>query len=274
MRLIDLADRYDAVLLDAYGVLVDARGALPGAADAVAELLGAGVELYVATNDASRLPETVAGRLGRLGIEIAADRILTSGALLGPYFADRGLAGARCIVLGPGDSRHYVEQAGGRVIETAADADCDAVVVCDEAGFDFLPAVEATLTALFRQLDGGRRPALVQPNPDLIYPKEAGSFGFTSGAVALLLEAGLARRYPDRGLRFDRLGKPHPPFFARAIERAGSRNLLMVGDQMETDIAGARRAGIDAALLTTGVTRLEDAARDPAIAPTYLLDRL
>lgn len=253
--LLDIAGDYDAILLDAYGVLVDGRGPLPGAADAVRALREHGIDCYVVTNDASRTPERIADRLRGFGIDIDGDHVVSAGALLTPYFAETGLGGARCLVLGPEGSRECVERAGGEVVPLTADAVFDAVVVGDEAGYHFLPAVEDVYSALCRRLDAGHTPALVQPNPDLVYPRGGGDYGFTSGAASLLLEAGLDRRYPERALRFVRLGKPGPMMFDEAARRAGSRKLLMVGDQLETDIAGACAAGIDAALVPTGVTR-------------------
>src|SRR5690606_21739097 len=148
---------------------------------------------------------------------------------------------------------------------------------CDDEGYPFLESVNAALGALFRAIDAGRAMHLVLPNPDLVFPAGPGAWGFTSGAVALLFEAALARRYPERGLAFDRLGKPHRPLCDEAVRRIGSERLLVVGDQLETDIAGARGRGLDAALLITGVSRWTgDQARagDPALAPTFLLDRL
>ncbi len=264
---------YDAVLLDAYGVLVGSRGALPGAAEAVAMLRREGIEHYIVTNDASRLPETVAARLQSFGIDVDADRVLTSGSLIAPYFAAENMAGARCMVLGTDDSRTYVKRAGGVVAPIAADGSYDAIVVADDAGYPFLESMDAALSALIRHFDRGDDVRLVLPNPDLIYPKGDGDFGFTAGSVALLLEAALARRYPSRAPRFVGLGKPHAPIFDEAKRRAGSDRLLMIGDQLETDIAGALAAGIDAALITSGVARWHEAG-DGAPQPTYVLDAL
>jgi ribonucleotide monophosphatase NagD (HAD superfamily) len=146
------------------------------------------------------------------------------------------------------------------------------VIICDDAGYPFLEICDAVLSALFRNFDRGRAVRLVLPNPDVIYPKGAGEFGFTAGAIALLLEAALERRYPGRNLHFVRLGKPGPAMFERAQRLAPGR-LVMIGDQLETDIAGALAAGIDAALLAAGVTRWDDAT-PAAIAPTYLLDTI
>jgi HAD superfamily hydrolase (TIGR01450 family) len=269
-----LVERYEVVLLDAYGVLVDGSGALPDAADFVTTLRVRDHRFLVVTNDASRLPATVAGRMNTWGIPVDPDQVLTSGRLLAPYFAANELAGARCLVLGTADSCTYVEEAGGEVVAADADTDYDAVVICDDAGYPFLETIEIALTVLYRSLGRGDDVALVLPNPDLVYPKRAGAFGFTAGSVALLLEAALERRFPGRDLRFARLGKPHLPIFEEARRRAGTPSVVMIGDQIETDIAGARAAGIDAALLTGGVSRWEDGVVADEHAPTWLLNDL
>lgn len=275
-----LLERYEVALVDAYGVLVNASGAMPGAAEILAALRRHRRPFFIVTNDSSRLPATHEARFARFGLDIAADQIITSGTLLAPYFAAHGLRDARCAVLGPDDARVYVADAGGVVVAPAVDAECDAVVVCDEDGYPFLDTVDDTLSMLYRHYDRGRDVALILPNPDIVYPKAAGAFGYTSGGVALLLEAGLARRYPGRGLAFTRLGKPHRPIFDEARRRAGTDSLIMIGDQLETDIAGALAAGIDAALVDTGIARWPDDASDaaddaagaaPSVRPTYIL---
>ena len=122
-----------------------------------------------------------------------------------------------------------------------------------------------------RALDGGAPVALVLPNPDLVYPKGGGGLGVTAGSAALVIETGSRGGIPGRGLAFAALGKPEPGH-VRSSRGAGSasRRPLMVGDQLETDIAGALTAGIDAALVD-GVSRWTDAA---AITPTWLLPSL
>ena len=103
-------------------------------------------------------------------------------------------------------------------------------------------------------IDAGRPVHLVVPNPDLIYPG-GGGFGFAAGTIANMFEGALALRYPHRtDLRFVRLGKPNTPIFEDALRRVGTSRVVMVGDQLETDIKGARAAGLDAVWIETGVT--------------------
>jgi glycerol-1-phosphatase len=151
------------------------------------------------------------------------------------------------------------------------------VAVCDDAGFKFLPGIEQAFSAVVRAVDAGRTPRLVLANPDLVYPKSAGEFGFTAGAIALVIEAALARRFPGTRLVFDRLGKPEPHLMIEAAHHLALPldRLVMIGDQLETDIAGAQAAGIDAALLE-GVSRWSTAPASgpPTVTPAWLLGRL
>jgi ribonucleotide monophosphatase NagD (HAD superfamily) len=188
------------------------------------------------------------------------------------YFATRGLAGARTCVLGTADSIEYVRAGGGEPVPLAAGMEVDALVVADDDGFEFLSGIELALSAVVRAVEAGRRPALVLPNPDLIYPKTTGELGFTAGAMALLIETALARRFPGERLAFVPLGKPEPHLFDEAARRLGvpAARLVMVGDQLETDVAGAQAAGVDAALLA-GISRWEHARATATVAPRYLL---
>jgi HAD superfamily hydrolase (TIGR01459 family) len=268
VSLAELVSRYDGLLLDAYGVLVGDDGALPGAVALIDWLNEHGKPYLVVTNSASRLPETAARRYAGFGLDIPAERILTSGSLLMEHFRAHGLVDARCVVLGPEDSRTYVLQAGGHVVEPRSDF--DVLVVCDEKGFPFLETVDAVLTGLFAAVDAGRLPHLVLPNPDLIYPTGKG-YGLTAGSIALVIEAALALRYGERReLAFHRLGKPEAAIFAAAVQRLGSRRLVMVGDQLQTDIRGALAFGLDAVWLRGGVS----AQALGEVRPTWVLDSL
>ncbi len=248
----ELVERYSALLFDAYGVLSYTVGALPGAVPLIDRLNEMGKPYYVLTNDASALPESRAERYRSVGLNVDANRIITSGSLLTGYFAAQGLVGVRSVVLGTEDSAEYVRRAGGVVVTPSQVF--DALVVGDQSGFPFVQGVNAVLSALFRMIDAGDAPRLVLPNPDLVYPNDVG-FGMASGSVALIIEAALRQRYPTRtGLEFERLGKPNGAIFEEAVRLTGTRDMVMLGDTLETDIRGANAFGIDSALVAGGVT--------------------
>jgi HAD superfamily hydrolase (TIGR01459 family) len=269
----ELVRRYDAFLLDAYGVLVDSDRALPGAVAFIERLERESKPWLVVSNDASRLTVTSARRYRRLGFPIEPSRILTSGDLIAAHVRASGLVGGRALVLGPADSRELVRRAGMTVLETT-DFDLDAVFVCDDDGYPFLPTIERTIDAIIACTDRGRVVELVLPNPDLIYPRGPGRVGITAGSVALLIENALRARMGSRSPTFTRLGKPHTPMFQEARRRLSASDdarLVMLGDQLATDVAGANAFGIDSVLLGTGVC---DLGREVAEGPTWILQSL
>jgi HAD superfamily hydrolase (TIGR01450 family) len=271
-RISELLDKYDGFLIDAYGVLNDAGGALPGAADFLEELRRRKKAWTVLTNDASRTPTTIATRLRGFGLAVDAEQVICAGSLLTPHFAAQRLHGKRTICLGTADSRQMVEDAGGRVVEPGdRSAPVEVIVAADDAGYDFLPAIEETITAAIRAIDAGTDLHLVLPNPDYFYPKPRGELGITSGAVALLIQSAIDRLRPSYGKRFVELGKPHRAIYDEACRRIGTRNALAIGDQLDTDIAGAVGAGLDAALVDGGVGRWH-----PGVTPepTWLLSSI
>ena len=269
----ELIAGYSVLLLDAYGVLVNNSGAIPGAARLIDELNRTGKAYYLLTNDASKLPQTAATRFQGYGLNIDPERIITSGGLLKNFFKTNSLPGARCAVLGPDDSAQYVRDAGGEVVSPADGF--DVVVIGDEAGFPFVDTVDKVITELFHKVERREPISLVLPNPDLIYPKADQGFGITSGSIALIVEAALQLRYPGRpDLCFERLGKPNADIFQEALRRSGTKNMVMIGDQLETDIRGANAFGLDSVLVGTGVTDITRGDIPDHLQPTYRMNSI
>ena len=268
----ELIARYPVILFDSFGVLASSNAVLPGAVELIANLNAIAKTYFVLTNDASALPESRSENYAKLALNIKPEQIITSGGLLSRYFADEHLQGLRCVILGPEDSVRYVQIAGGEVVPIGADF--DAVVIGDQSGFPFLETMDQVMPDLFRKTDKGENVRLILPNPDLIYPDGDG-FGFASASIAMLLESALKLRYPERDdLHFIRLGKPHEAIFAEALRRSGTRDMVMIGDQLETDIKGANDFGLDSVLVGTGIAALDLSWAPESMRPTYTLRSL
>lgn len=250
-----LLERYELILLDAYGVLIDKQGALPGAREMIARLNNEQRPYFILTNSASRLPESFSLELHGMGLAVPHKRIITSGMLLARYFSAHGLEGKACVVLGPENAVEYVRRAGGTVVGWQDEA--EVVVLADQAGFPLLEGVNGVVTLVLNRMDRGERIELILCNPDLIYPVASREFGITAGAIAVMIEGILHERYPGTNSGFVRLGKPHRPIFEAAIGEFPAERTLMIGDQLATDILGANRYGIDSALVMSGVARLD-----------------
>lgn len=270
-----LLDKYDVFFLDAYGVLVNADGPLPGAAAFLEQIAARRKSYWILSNDSSRGLHTTWQRYTSFGLPLDQDRIITAGMLLPKYFAAQGLVGAPCIVLGTDDSRRYVESAGGFVVP-CSDQNATVFVLADDIGFPFLETLNDVITVLFARLERGLTTHLLLPNPDLVFPREGG-FGITAGAIASAIEAALTLRDPTGKQKFVQLGKPQTPIFDEGLCRlpAGitKDRVVMLGDQLATDILGASRTSIDSALLLTGVSRRHEIANAVA-KPTYVVESL
>jgi 4-nitrophenyl phosphatase len=274
----DLLDRYDLFLIDAYGVLVNSLGPLPGAAAFLHRLDREAKSWLLVSNDASRSVATTAARYQGFGLPITGEQVLTSGALLTEYFAREGLAGSRCVVLGTDESKDYVRDAGGLVVDPG-DETASVCVVCgvyDLPGAPFVDTLNRIITVVLARLGTGRAMRFILPNPDVVYPSDVAAFSFTAGGVAALLEAVIRLRDTDGRHAFEPLGKPHALMFETALRRfphVDRRRVVMIGDQLGTDVLGARGVGLDAVLIETGVACRADLARGPAM-PTWLLPDL
>jgi HAD superfamily hydrolase (TIGR01457 family) len=236
-----LADRYDAILLDLDGVLYRGDAAVAVAPDTVAELRRRGRSVVFLTNNSARTPEQVADKLTGLGIEAAPAEVVTSAEATAQLLAREG-NGTSAFVIGRDGIREALRGAGIRV--TDGEEEAAAVVV----GWDGSVTYEALRRATVLVRGGAR---LVATNADASYPAPGGELWPGAGAILAAVETA-------SGQRATVVGKPHRPLFDAALERAGSRNALMAGDRIETDIAGAAAAGIDAALVLSGAATAAD----------------
>ena len=251
--------RYDHVLLDLDGCVWVGDDAVDGAVEAVAALREAGKGIAYITNDVRHAPDQFVRKLWRLGFQASLDEIVTCGAAVQFVLAERRDGGA-AFVIGSQALVDHVAEAGLRVVNNTEFATrADVVVVGTHSGFDYRELRIATQAVL-------RGAELIGTTRDRTFPMPDGPWP-ASGAVLAAVEEATGRRAERT------IGKPEPHMYETARNRLGTGRYLAVGDRLDTDVAGARRAGIDSALVLTGATaQAEAAAADPR--PTHVADSL
>jgi HAD superfamily hydrolase (TIGR01450 family) len=269
-----LLEKYSVFLLDMFGVLVSFEGPLPGACEFIRTLNETQRDYLILSNGCRYLADGYAKQYQSWGLPIPEERILASSMLIQDWVQLQGLEGAAAWVIGAESCQQVVRRSGLDVIPSP-EVGFEVMVLSDQSGLTTLTQLEQVFNALCLAIDKGTRPRLLLPNPDLIYPMRAHAFGFTAGALALLLEGALVVRYPGINWDFEALGKPHPGIFLKAQEKipAPTREYVMLGDQLVTDIQGAHSVRIDSVLLATGVMDLTQTHVWPCL-PTYWLPSL
>jgi 4-nitrophenyl phosphatase len=204
---------------------------LPGAVELVSALREAGVRVVFASNSSRHGSEKLARRLTDMGIDATVGEVLTAFDLVADEIRDQ-LGPVRVLCLGTRDLECLLESAGHEVVPIETSARPQAVVVGNDPDFDF-----NRLRVAARAVDAGAR--LFAVNMDSRFP--VGENTFDPGCGALVEAVAVAA-----GVRPYVIGKPYLPLFARTIERLGCRadQAVMVGDNLPSDIAGGRAAGM------------------------------
>ncbi|PZS38469.1 MAG: HAD family hydrolase [Pseudonocardiales bacterium] len=248
-------DGYDAVLLDLDGTVIRGGETVPEAPDVINELRQAGFPLQFVTNNASRAPDEIAEHLTSLGVPTAAAQIVTSGQAAVALLANRLTADAAVLIVGADALAAEVRSVGLTPV-TAASEDPVAVVQGHSPGTGWTRLAEACLA-----IRGGAM--WVACNVDRTLPTERGLLPGNGAMVAALQAA--TDREPTVA------GKPARALLDTAMERVGAQRPLVVGDRLDTDIAGARAAELDSLLVLSGVAdAVELLAAPPEHRPSHV----
>jgi len=246
----------EALVFDVDGVLLTGARAMSGAAALLERLGELDLPYRLLTNDANHSVEEKAAMLAQAGLSVRAQAITSAGHGLAEAAERAGLAGTLCFVMGRLGEPCYAELAGTRVTRRLADLPGCRAALVGEDSYDWEAAVNGVVNFLIARPEA----MLIVPNPDLYYPGEDRRVHVASGGVARLIVSVCAAY--GRALEPQYLGKPHEPIFhhnharlesalGRAVER---RRVLMVGDSLASDVAGAKAFGYRSALVLTGAT--------------------
>jgi len=268
----EVVQKYKAVFFDAYGVLKNHKGLLPGIQNTFNLLIENDIDYYILTNDASRSPEQLAeGYLANGITAVTPDRIISSGMLAREYLQSKVKKGT-VTYLGTANSAHYIESTGLKTM-SIQDVSLDnldhiqAMVFLDDEGFDWQQDINKIINIL-RQ----KNMSVIVANTDISYPVSKTEISIAIGGLANMVEDII-------GKTFIRFGKPDAQMFMFAYEQVLAKKnirkdeILMVGDTLKTDIIGGNKFGLDTVLVLTGNTlplQADLKIASSGIIPTYI----
>ena len=237
-----LASDHDVALLDLDGVVYVGARAVPGAVEALDRTRAAGMRLGYVTNNAARPPGAVADQLRELGLTLDDADVVTSAQAAARLVAGLVPAESRVLVVGGDGLVEALAEHGLHAVHRLEDE--PAAVV---QGFAPTVGWEQLAEAAYAVAAGL---PWVASNLDRTIPTPRGRAPGNGMLVAAVREA--------TGTDPVVAGKPEPALVEESVLRTGAKRPLMVGDRLDTDIAGARRSEIPSLLVLTGVTSLEE----------------
>jgi HAD superfamily hydrolase (TIGR01450 family) len=254
VRLSPLASTYDHFLLDLDGCVWVGDEPTPRTVEAIAALRHAHKRVAFITNNSRQSGEDFVRKLWGMGIQASLEEVVTAGGAVQHVLAERFDGGSAVVIGAPALQRHVVD-AGLRIVNGTDFVPRAAVVVVGlDLEFCFDDLRDAVLA-----IHGGA--TLIATNRDPTMPMPEGPWP-GSGALVAAVETAT-------GATAEVVGKPEPQLFLTALDRLGPGRTLMIGDRVDSDLAGAAAAGLDAAIVLTGASS-ESEARAASPAPVAI----
>jgi 4-nitrophenyl phosphatase len=237
----------EGVLIDLDGVVYIGHDPIPGGARFLSEARRHGLRFLLVTNNSTTSPELVAQRLAGMQIDVQPDEILTSAQAAVGYVRRRAAPGTTVRIVGEAGLRQAAEEAGLVVVD--GDASAEWVIAGLDRAFTYEKLAAAT-----RAIMAGAH--FVATNVDALLPVEGGQMVPGAGTMIAAIKTATAVEPVV-------VGKPEPGLFEHGLERLGGLapdQAAMIGDRLDTDVDGGRRAGLRTILVLTGVTSPAEAA--------------
>lgn len=230
-----------SLILDIDGILYEGNQAVPGAVELIDDLNKHATPYVLLSNNTTNTIEKHIEKLARLNMRVLPAAIITAARVAARLIAQESPPGTRCFVIGEAGLIQALHEAGLETTQTE-NYDLRYVVI----GMDRQLTYEKLKIATQAIRNGA---AFVSTNSDPLYIDHDGIIP-ASGAIQAALEA--ATGIPAR-----LTGKPEPPGFLSALRQLGCcpAETAMLGDQVEIDIPGAARLGINTFLIFSSLTR-------------------
>jgi glycerol-1-phosphatase len=253
-----LISAYDLLLLDLDGVVYRGGQSVIHAVESIQAVQSTGIPVAYVTNNSSRTPAEVTSQLRGFGLELD-ERDVVSSAQTAVRMLQSRLSHGKVYVVGGEGLRAAARDAGFELVDSAAD-NPNAVLQGYSADVGWRELAEASFA-----IQAGA--IWIATNQDWTLPLERGLAPGNGTLVSAVHTA--------VGILPDFAGKPATPIFEEAVSRFGAQRPLFVGDRLDTDSRGANAAGIENAIVLTGVaTRKELVGAREEDRPNFIFDDL
>ncbi|WP_456367513.1 HAD-IIA family hydrolase [Thermococcus sp.] len=239
------------MIFDMDGVLYRGNKLLPGAKEVIEFLQSRGVPFIFLTNNSTKTAKVYRKKLASMGIEVPEERILTSGIATRLYMEKHFRKGEIFVIGGKGLEEEMKTLGWGVIkIDECRDGKWKKIAHV-VVGLDPDLTYEKLKYGTLAIRNGAN---FIGTNPDTTYPAEEGLYP-GAGAIIAALEASTEKKPLI-------IGKPNKPAYEAALEKLRSigeiKEIWMIGDRLDTDITFAKRFGMKAVLVLTGVSTLKD----------------
>jgi NagD protein len=264
-----MPESIDGFIFDLDGTVYLGEAALPGAVDAITELRERDKRIVFVSNKPLQQRSVYAEKLTKLGIPTSENEVITSSFVLG-YHLSTAHPDLSYYVIG---EQPLVEELRGQGLTVVDELlDQDPMEVIDSNGIDaVIVAFDRTLdyrkmNTAYQALLGGAR--FFATNADKMCPMPGGGIP-DAGATITALEHVTGRKLELLA------GKPSTLITQVALDllQVPAERCMMVGDRLETDIYMGQQAGMKTAVVLTGASTREDAARMET-PPDFVLENI
>ncbi len=250
-----ITKEYDAFVFDLDGVVWKGMTPIKGAVDKINELISNKKEVRFLTNNATKTRGTTAKRLLDLGLKTKVEHVYTSGYATALYL-NKNYPGSKIHIMGTEELKKEIELQDFKTVDRGAD-----FVV---AGLDKSFTYEKLNQALQNVVEDGAK--IIACNMDNSYPTEE---EIRPGAGSIVTALMVASGRPTEIV----IGKPSTTCYDLILEELDfpKPRCLMVGDKIQTDLLGARQAGMSTCMVLSGIGCKAD-IEELSFYPEHVID--
>ena len=258
-----VCEAFRAYIFDLDGVIYRGEEPQSGAAEIIQTLRSRGEQVYFLTNNSTQSRSQYAEKLTRLGVPARPEDVMTSAYATALYIREHKPGNCRAYVVGESGLKQELRSEGIEVVEEPNGKPIDFVVAGLDREFNYAKLFNAQQAIL-------KGAIFVATNRDPTFPLEEGLLCPGGGTMVAAIQTAT-------GVDPQVIGKPDTYSVKKVMDMAGAtpEETVVIGDRLDTDVWGGKRAGARTVLVLTGVTTEAEARNAPEeMKPDWIIRSL